>query len=66
MLTCTCAASGSVRGRDGPPAAAATAFVDALRSSDAGELTVEDASLVDNYETIPLYILRFTKTASTE
>jgi len=51
----------NVRNRDGPPAAASAAFVEQLQQSDEGEVVVEEAALVNNYEKTDLFILTFTK-----
>ena len=51
----------NVRNRDGPPAAASAAFVEQLQRSNEGEVVVEEAALVNNYEKTDLFILTFTK-----
>ena len=50
-----------MRNRDGPPAAASAAFVEQLQRSDEGEVVVEEAALVNNYEKTDLFVLTFTK-----
>ena len=60
-LTLTKACLVNVRNRDGPPAAASAAFVEQLQRSDEGEVVVEEAALVNNYEKTDLFVLTFTK-----